>query len=191
MGSRVTCVFYERTETAQRSLRRHAIGPCPNMPGEHGYHNARVVVADQEPFAGSEWDGGMRTDPTAEEKQDLRWPKTCACGYAFTEGDQWQVVLERLFRSAQDGSLRIEAKLPPGALWYRDRWGERFGRVGPDGHTLVVKLPDGTDWQPDFPAGNSGTPWTRTGDVPRVTCRPSIASPGYHGFLTDGVLEEC
>ena len=85
------------------------------------------------------------------------------------------------------------AELPPGALW-RAAWYERSGWVGADGQSWLCKLPDGTDWLIDGPAGNAPGKlpgWDRKGTAPLFTVTPSIKSPGYHGFLTDGFLVEC
>jgi hypothetical protein len=54
----------------------------------------------------------------------------------------------------------------------------------PDGRRLVVRIPAG-DGLVDGPSTN-GPGWTCT--VPQITVRPSIAQPGYHGGLTEGVL---
>ncbi len=58
---------------------------------------------------------------------------------------------------------------------------------------INVVCPDGRDWCPDSKSSN-GSGWTVTGDVPRITCSPSIWTDmprGYHGFLTKGVFRSC
>lgn len=58
---------------------------------------------------------------------------------------------------------------------------------------ITVCLPDGSMWCPDQrPTYGSNTieGWKVTGDLPRITARPSVGKPGYHGFLTDGVLSD-
>jgi hypothetical protein len=70
---------------------------------------------------------------------------------------------------------------------------------GHDGMALCVRLPNLHDWLidgPSYDGRDRGPGWTRTGIPPRVTARPSIFSNQgapypWHGFLTDGVLEEC
>lgn len=63
---------------------------------------------------------------------------------------------------------------------------------------LVVRTPGG-DWHVDGPSKNGGR-WTRSGEPPNVTANPSILQQNpsvycgtreYHGFLRNGVLEEC
>ena len=72
---------------------------------------------------------------------------------------------------------------------------------GPDGRCLVLKTPAG-DWMIDGPSRNNGITgagWTRTGDPPNITVRPSIGMGDgkgkgrwkYHGHLNNGVLEAC
>jgi hypothetical protein len=52
---------------------------------------------------------------------------------------------------------------------------------------ICVVCPNGETWEVDRPSSN-GPGWQVTGDFPRITCRPSIVVPGYHGWLTDGVF---
>lgn len=182
----IECFWLEPTDTGRADLRRYAgEQPCP---GSYGYHNASVEIGDL-PFPITE-DGilGYGKDDVAHD--DLRWPKICnGCDYAFLEGDNWQHNVQRLYRGAPDGKLYTSRTMPPGAMFNATWWNE----PGPDGITLAVVLPpNGGDdiWMPDVPS-KDGRPWTRTGAIPRVTCRPSILTPRYHGFLTDGKLEEC
>ena len=189
-GPDVQCFIAERLDEAQRSFRRY-VSKRQDCPLPHGYHNASVVVVEREPFV-SEWEGDGVLDP---DKADPRWPAACACGYVFQDEDMWQVNRDRLYRDPRDGSVHPSHKLPPGAMrlidW--DSW------KGPDGRTLIVTLPDSTDWRPDGIANNAKNPdgtyklpgWTRTGTPPLVTCTPSIKTSRYHGFLTNGVLRAC
>lgn len=52
---------------------------------------------------------------------------------------------------------------------------------------ITMVCPNGEQWCVDQKA-NNGPGWTVTGDWPRITARPSIVVPGYHGWLTDGVF---
>ncbi len=103
------------------------------------------------------------------------------------------------------------AQVPPGAMWYAD-WllgvdGEPY--MGPDGHSLVVKLPNGNEWMIDGLCANCTDPqdalrgghkcWIRHGTPPRITVDKqgktcgagagSIQCGDYHGFLRNGVFE--
>lgn len=174
-----TCFLIEPTERAQESLRRYAMGDCP-VNGF--YHDASVVIGEvdfpENGFAGKGGDTHPHDDP--------RWPTACACGYVFRSDDPWQCNRNRLYRHPDESTSTLDA-LPPGAMydapWFADTW------HGDDGRCLVLALPDGSPWTIDGPATN-GPAWQRSGEPPRITARPSIASPGYHGWLTDGVLSD-
>lgn len=191
MGSRITCFFLVPGVTAEESYRRYSRGgvDCPAHRG--GYHNAFVVVGEVR------WDEsyhGCGGTPSDEAKQDPRWPAACDCGYVFQPADAWQHNFKRHFEDVQRVRLKttLEAA-PPGAMWDADWMPE--SHKGEDGRALCVRLPDGVDWLIDGPSRGLGSAqgpgWRRTGTPPFVTARPSILTDGYHGFLTDGVLEEC
>lgn len=52
---------------------------------------------------------------------------------------------------------------------------------------LCVLCPNGREWCIDAKSSN-GSGWVVTGTAPLITAHPSIAVPGYHGFLRDGVF---
>lgn len=148
----------------------------------------------------SKFDEGMRnfiSDHVSEPPHDdPRWPQRCACGFQFGPDGTWQVFVEQLYRYVDgNGGIRIaaERELPVGAMWDA-RWVPDAWR-GPDGHSWVVRTPGG-DWFIDS-TGKDGGRWTRTGEAPRLTVRPSIMISGrkrarqYHGWLTDGALVPC
>jgi hypothetical protein len=132
---------------------------------------------------------------------DPRWPTECECGYKFTSTDSRTTTCHTIYRNAETGEEYLLRDAPAGAMWYAD-WmlggipPERVGPGtfrGPDGHCLMVQLPDGHEWCVDGPATN-GPGWERTGTPPNVTAMPSIGrldkSGGwiYHGWLRNGVL---
>jgi len=207
----VRCFLVEPTGTTERSLRRFTRrreAVCPG--GENGGgHEALVRIengrcrlvddgewitwqGDREPDLGDHW-----------PHDDPRWPPTCAsCGYRFLEGDSWQLFWEPLYAvcphdadQAPQPGLWTRRTLPPGAMYWAP-W-EAPDERGPEGlGGLVVTLPDGSPWNIDGAAWRSGEQrvpraWTRTGTPPLVTARPSILTPTYHGWLTDGVLSHC
>jgi hypothetical protein len=197
--NRVRCFLIEPTDRVRMSLRRYSAsgglqGECP----VHGYHNASAEIGDDAlaamPKISKYVYGAVHGDLWPHD--DPRWPTHCACGYAFTPSDNWQFNPDTLYRRADTGELMTDRSAPPGALRYAG-WLHDFGggyQPGPDGKHLQCKLPDGRWWVIDGPASNAPRDqvgWTRTGTVPDVTARPSIQTPGYHGFLTDGWLEEC
>lgn len=66
---------------------------------------------------------------------------------------------------------------------------------------LIIRLPCGSDWQPDakFGDGHGGLKengWMVTGEVPNITAMPSINADshvkawGYHGWLKNGELSD-
>lgn len=165
-------------------LRRYRAGPwsgkpaspCPLVPGEYSYHQARVEVArtDQprEKLLAESGKGSYADDP--------RWPTHCACGYAFADDDEWQVMPERLY-DTESGEQE------PGDLYWAT-WGglSKDKRKWEEGipHLHGV-CPNGVHWDIDGPSSN-GNGWTRTGEPPNITASPSILVPGYHGFLQNG-----
>ncbi len=203
MGSRVECFWMTPTDRALVDLRRYERvdyslpreqrETCPANPMR--VHDGTVVIGEipWDPVKGRCEHGDLlgycRDEGVPHD--DPRWPSMCpTCGYAFKPEDHWQVNVHRLFSGAPDGKLYHSRNMPPGAMYDATWWGEK----GPDGICLAVVLPPrGGDsvWHPDSPSGNSKQPWTRTGTLPKVTCRPSILTSDYHGFLTDGVLVEC
>ena len=204
------------TDAACQDLRRFVTSDTGKCSGRFGYHSATVelhetCVLPLVDEKGHRYDGyGMDDAP----HDDPRWPRACDCGYVFQEADTWQHNVHRLWRRADEspdaglfptrlftylhgrhnavlGSTHAcGARLaPPGALrdcpWYHDT-----GWKGSDGRSAEVVLPDGVTWNIDVPSRDN-RPWDRTGTWPKITARPSILTPTYHGFLTDGVLVDC
>lgn len=204
------------TNLAAHELRRYVSGDAGKCAGRSGYHSAVVELPDVIACESYDKDGDVYDGHGSDDfpHDDPRWPRACDCGYEFGPADQWQHNSHRLWRRASDPDLTPAALLlfnhhqqrkgemwskphacgartaPPGALrdclWYRTvkQW------QGDDGHSVEVVLPDGCLWLIDGPA-NNGPGWDRTGTWPRFTARPSILTPGYHGYLTDGVLVPC
>ncbi len=188
-AKRVECFLIVPSRFARESLRRY-VSRDEKCSGPGGYHDARVILGE---VGADRLPPGCLGDGRGEhDRSDPCWPVKCdGCDYHFTDADEWQHNLDLLWERA-DGADTARFTLrepPPGAMWFMDA--EVSTHVGPDGKALHVMLPDGRDWHVDHPASNSQTPWTRTGVAPRITARPSILTPKYHGFLTDGVLEEC
>ena len=50
---------------------------------------------------------------------------------------------------------------------------------------ICVVCPNGEHWEPDRKSSN-GDGWVVTGNLPDITCSPSIVVTGYHGFLREG-----
>ena len=201
------CFWLEPTERIRRHLRRSAAhrapqaetGPCPLS--EQGLHQAWARIEDAEATwsAPDETVGGRKTLKTydvADFIGDKRWPKACPCGYKFRDDDDRQVVSDLIYRRADTGQEMTLRDAPPGALW--DAWwlrGTPIGTTtygGPDGRVITIKTPAGP-WVVDGPPVDQPEQmWTRTGEPPKITVRPSIriGSPlRYCAFLTNGVLQ--
>lgn len=93
-------------------------------------------------------------------------------------GEMW--LESRMVQPGPDGDFYKKHILSPEYL--RDWDGKR--------PPLIVCLPDGAWWAIDQCYAGAKEGWTVTGLPPCVTVRPSIVSPGYHGWLTDGVLSD-
>lgn len=175
----ITCFLLTPTGEASVSLRRYTLIGC----GDEG-HYAEALIGTAPLVLAEHYIPDLPADPA-----DPRWPTHCQrCGYAFSELDRRVRYQEPLYQ-APDGTRYTVRRgdAPAGAMWVADWIPEGDDWTGPDGKCLYLRLPDGTDWMIDGPS-RSGGRWTRTGTPPKITAQPSIASPGYHGWLVDGVL---
>lgn len=209
----IPCFLIEPTDHVRQELRRYTPGrwdadqkrtvyepPCPLTNG--GYHNAQVRIEDAPEQRNAEGyiTNGSRGDEHAHA--DPRWPTHCACGYAFTEADVWQLFCSPLFRRADTGEETTLRDAPAGAMLRMPWQQRRCTSQDADPAPLAVVTPGGL-WTIDEcatdcayygmgvaqrPAGHHC--WTRSGTPPLVTARPSIQMERYHGFLTDGVLND-
>lgn len=189
----IACFLITPTGEACRSLRRYTARDDLRCPAHGAWGHSAATALDPAPLTRDA--RGYIINKDAVPADDPRWPTRCeACGYEFQPDDPRVVDHDEIY-VGPDGR-RYHTRLtrlpvpgaepaPPGAMWdapwMADAW------AGPDGRALYLRLPDGHDWFVDGPS-RSGGHWERTGEPPRITARPSIASPGYHGWLTDGVL---
>lgn len=206
----IPCSWWDDTGHMVLYLRRYHSGDPKACP-VHGYHNAMAYCGGVDrPADDVKWS----TVPALQVETyegDERWPTHCACGYAFTADDEWQVFTDTVMRGA-DGSTLPLRDLPVGAM-YDAQW---YGEKGADGISLVVVCPPRAEchntWHVDGGAYKDGKvshpapAWSRTGDPrdpPTLTCSPSIeigfardksgkhvpSGPCYyHGHLQHGVL---
>lgn len=210
--ARIRCFLVVPTERVRVSLRRYSRENTPDCcslyPGKYSYHTTMVFLREEE--ARRDEQGALINGlgPTLP-RDDPRWPRRCGCGYTFTEADTYQHFDELLYRRADSGEEMTLRDVPAGAMWEAP-WLDRFHR--PQGaHSLIVKLPDGSDWAVDGPANNCNWPggdarqglhhcWPRRGAPPDVdvskehgpTCTAgagSIMTAHWHGFLRNGYLE--
>jgi hypothetical protein len=198
----IACFFLEPAGRTRHWLRRYVHGSTCSA-GEMSYHNAETFIGVR-PV--------LEDDRTLEERtprDDPRWPTHCSCGYEFQPDDEWQDFTRELYRRADTGEEMTLAAAPHGAMWFAPWLSDCDEYRGPDGRTLVVKLPpDGHQWIVDSRASNCTMPddkthkcWVRHGEPPLVTvdkngptCNAgagSILTPHWHGFLRNGQLEGC
>ena len=189
-----TCILLIATDQASLALRRYASGkPC--LASGAGIHAARARIGTA-PIIVSERGSWHVDSPAQPPATDPRWPEQCVCGYIFGPEDAYQLFRSRLYIRQDTGALLMLAEAEPGMLWdapwfldFTPPW------AGPDGRSLVMRLPGRGEWGIDGPS-NNGPGWQRTGMPPSITVRPSILShgsgsvKGYHGWLTDGVLSD-
>ncbi len=212
MGVKIKCFFLEETGKTRLTLRRYSSGNCPATGGS--YHNAEAPLFDaNERFEFDDrlnWsvyhhDGPQSREEVSEQYAD-RWPAQCACGYAFTDSDPFQIFSRHLYRRTDTGEILTAKEAPAGAMCWAP-WADAYFRPQLS-HALVVILPGGREWMPDSRASNCTRRdddrhhcWVMRGLVPDVTvdkngdtCSAgagSISVPGWHGFLRNGYLEEC
>lgn len=202
----IKCTFWETLQRSTYYLRRYSSSSNEKCQGGGSYHNALskepLATTDDTPNA----EGIVcNNSPPAPAHGDPRWPTKCdKCDYQFNEFDTHQVFGRKLMKNKETGEVLQEDQLPVGAMWYCDWYNSFFG-PGPDGHSLVVRLPGNFDWNVDGEANNctrkgdrSHKCWIREGAPPNVTAGKngntcsagagSIAVPGYHGFLRNGYL---
>jgi hypothetical protein len=204
------------TEQVRLSLRVFEFstkGKCYGPTG-HGYHDSGSVPIGDAPVV---WDLkadghtylAVRPESETIAHDDPRWSRKCAhCAHVFQQPDDvWQVNQSLYYRRADTGGVLLLEDAPVGAMWYAD-WYSVVWR-GPDGRTLVCRVPGGGDskhdWIIDARASNCGLPedaehrcWVRHGVPPDVTvdkegktCAAgagSIQTPGWHGYLEGGYL---
>jgi hypothetical protein len=209
--------WLEPTDLVAWGLRRYSSSDGAGLDCEHGYHQA-LVYLDSRQAVWNEYDGHKSLAYRGLlDESDPRWPKVCqACNdYEFRDGDTWQDWQELIYQRPDTGQqyvLHTNAgaddlgipSAPPGACW--NAWWMPSAWKRPDGIYLMVRLPNGHDWNVDSEASNctrKGEPhecWVRHGD-PREchvtvdkngdTCAAgagSIQGGDYHGFLQNGVL---
>lgn len=199
----VKCFLLEPIGRMRRFLRRYASGVSCAVDGNQGYHQ-RWVYLDEVDEAVDE--NGYVSVPGPEiPRSDLRWPSSCACGYAFRDTDEWQTFSDRIYKRQDTGEPVTLREAPPGAMWWATWCPKNMYWDNKEDENLCVKLPDGTDWMVDSRCNNCTLPedrahrcWVREGAPPNVTAGKngytcsagagSIASPRWHGFLRNGEL---
>lgn len=180
------CIVIEPTDRVHQYLRCYKSDPHPYPDGH--LHEAKVQIEDGPVVISDE---GYIVNVDEWPRSDPRWPAQCEhCDYRFTDDDRWQLFVDHVYRAADGRECTLRHPFV-GAMW-RARWMEPHW-IGPDGESWMLALPTkreiGDPWCIDGPSSSGGS-WTRTGTPPTLTARPSILTPYYHGWLTDGVLSD-
>ena len=193
--SQIECFLIEQTGFVREQLRRYrGSDDKDKCPGRFGYHNGHAPFGTVQAVFSEHGTLAPFPEDAMPAHDDPRWPQKCDdCDYVFVEEDHWQVFPEVLYhRPGVEEEITLR-DAPVGAMW--DCPWFPMDHRGPDGKCLCIMTPGG-QWMPDL-SSSDGTPWTRTGTIPKITVRPSILIPargkypGYHAFLTDGVLVDC
>lgn len=156
---------------------------CPLRANGYGFHNSEGMIGDRHVEC--------LTAFGPPDNEDPHWPKSCLCGYTFTEQDDRVFYSEQLWQ-AEDGNRYELADAPVGSLWHA-YWMPRATPntkwAGPDGLCLVVRTPGG-DWWVDGPSRElpNTRGWTRVGTMPRITVDPGIIMENWRGDIIDGHL---
>lgn len=165
----------EPTRFARRSLRRfwNSSDKGPSDPAH--YHDAEVVIeAEVDIGPGGHGQSTLGDDYAG----DPRWPRTCACGYAFDDQDHRQMNESRLWAGSPDGKLYPLREGPPGSTWVCDWFPEEGPNghwTGPDGKVWAVMMPGGIEWIIySYASGDPKTKWDVQGTPPMITVSPSI-----------------
>jgi len=200
MNGDVRCFWMTPLDRVRVSLRRFTFGlsnptvpddPCPARGGVDGHESGFVVIEANDArvrWIDDQADGTHRMRDLLAPI-DERWPLACVhCREELPPTACRQIWPDVLFSGAPDERLYTRRDMPPGAMYDADEYHAFTEWCGPDGRSIVVVLPDGTSWQVDAPPAKGDTGWTRTGEPPLLTVRPSVQTPTYHGYLIEGVL---
>lgn len=129
-----------------------------------------------------------------EREKDQAWLAANSASYGWARLDEvvapcamWHV--RWIFDPEINGDrrARVLAQIAAGTFsngylskFYWQEWSDKRPPI-------CVLCPNGVEWIVDAKSSN-GEGWQVTGDVPRITCVPSIDVRGYHGFLRDGIF---
>lgn len=196
------CFFVEPTQFVRLSLRRFSFNSKCSHSGL-GVHNASIDIGRDKSDSYLTQDGHV-WGSISHSHDDERWPTHCACGYFFSDEDEWQCNVDIEYTSQDKSWVGTLHELPVGAMYYAP-WLEGHKRwCGPDGKSLWVMTPGGL-WSPDQKASNCTKKddhehkcWIRHGAPPNITVDKngntcgagagSIVIRDYHGFLQNGEL---
>lgn len=199
----VKCFMVRPAGYVKHYLRRYQSINDPNdkCAGKMTYHDAKGPYLGNLPARVE--DAHWKHERPNTPHDDPRWPTNCdSCGKRFTEADAYQDFFESVY--LDDAGKEYTLRDPvPGMMWDAFWCHGSPVHCGPDGRSIHVICPDGSQWCIDSRASNCTMPqdnvhkcWIRHGEPPNLTvdkngqtCSAgagSIAVPGYHGFLQNG-----
>lgn len=72
--------------------------------------------------------------------------------------------------------------------YYAHMLSNAFKASGRD-YVIHLVLPEKLIWTIDLKS-NNGDGWVVTGDLPNITCHPSVDTGSYHGWIRDGAITD-
>lgn len=199
----IKCFWLEPTDREKCYLRRYVSGNL-NCPGPMKYHDAMNFLDEGKEVIGPDgyWEDSGQT---AEDfKGHPLWPTHCVCGYEFQPNDEWQLFSQHIYRRTDTSEETTLYDAPEGAMWDAFWFHDTPSWCGPDGKSIICKVPTNHDWQIDGPCSNCTRPgerhycWVRHGDPPNLTVDKNgntcaagaglIQTKTWHGFLRNGEL---
>lgn len=210
--------WWTPTNIERQWLRRYSSSDTHKCESTGHYCNAMFALGEHEISFDSK--GYIISDRgNKPSNDDPRWPNNCdSCGKAFSDSDPYQLFGKQIYVCEATDQRSTLEEAPIGAVW--NAWWIADRRkdgptgsgymVGPDHRSLVVRLPDNSDWHIDNRASNCTMKdddthhcWVRHGrpedgnlhvDKNGYTCSAgagSIATPKFHGFLHNNELYDC
>lgn len=204
----IKCFWLEPTDREKRYLRRYAGGS--KCPGPMSYHDAMTFLDESREVMSEDGTHWVDSGQIAKDFEGHPlWPTHCPCGYEFQDSpdEQRQLFSSHIYRRADTGEEMTLRDAPDGAMWDATWLHGWAANCGPDGRSIVCKVPVNHDWHIDGPCSNCTRPnephkcWVRHGEPPNLTvdkngdtCAAgagSILTPTWHGFLRNGELVSC
>jgi hypothetical protein len=142
----------------------------------HQHHGAEVVKithimssAEFSATGSKAVDDGLYRNDTRRFLPGMAWFMDW---YFDPTGEREKAGKHVMFKAEQKGKLGFLS-----VHYWRD-WSDKRPPI-------CVVCPNGEWWEIDRKSSN-GDGWMVTGDLPNITCSPSIVVKGYHGFLRNG-----
>lgn len=191
--------FLERSNKVQQILRRYTSngGECSHLQN-YGYHQAQVKLDIVEvPEMPEDQYHPLETNTSVMDDNgkvggviafnDSRWPTHCLCGYKFESTVEKQYWPQRLYQRLDTGELVTLRDAPLGAMWHV----HNDGMLGPDGESLIVRIPKSHNWMVDARASNCDSPCKWCGVPYHSHKKESCSNPGNPQYAwTVGTYED-